>query len=421
MFDIDRWIEIQHVLSKNKLRTFLTGLGVFTGILILIVLLGGSTALENGVVGSFSSTTSNAVLFGGRTTTMPYAGYQPGRKVTPVFKDAELIKNRVKGIKRALPRRGSSYYGTKPLTRDGITEGFTVQGEQPEIYEVEPIYTTQGRFINELDIQGRKKVAVLGQKVIDVFFEKDEDPIGQFIEISGSYFMIVGVYDSDADGRRGQDPTEKVYIPTSTYEVLYNYGDRIDYLYVEFEDNVDSEQGLQNVLKFMREKHRIHPDDQTCFWSWDMGSVYRKTSSIFAGIRILMWIVGLGSFLAGVIGVTNIMLVVIKERTQEFGIMRAIGAKPWDIQSQVIMESVVLTSIAGFIGFLAGIAVVYSGLLEQFFIDPTGTFNMFKNPSVDFQTTLTALVIIIIFGVIAGWVPAKRAIQIKPVEALQTE
>lgn len=421
MFDLDRWIEIGHVLSKNKLRTFLTGLGVFTGILILIVLLGGSKALENGVVGQFRSTSSNAVLMGGKSTTLPYGGYQPGRKVNVVFDDAAYLQSRMSEIEKAYPRRGGSYFGSNIITRNGISEGFTVQGETPEIYGVEPIYTIKGRFINQLDIETRRKCAVIGKKVANVFFAPEENPIGQYIEVSGTYFLVVGVYDSDSDGRRGQDPTEVVYIPTSTYEVLYNMGDRIDYLYITFKDEVKSEEGLAEVLKLLKEKHRIDPEDQLAFWKWDMGAFFRKTSALFTGVRILMWIVGLGSFLAGVVGVTNIMLVVIKERTQEFGIIRALGAKPFDIQLQVILESVVLTSIAGFFGFIVGIAVVYSGLLEKIFANPASSFQMFKNPQVEIQTASIALLLIIVFGAIAGWVPAKRAIQIKPVEALQTE
>ncbi len=421
MFDLDRWIEIGHVLSKNKLRTLLTGLGVFTGIFILIVLLGGSSALENGVVGQFRSTSTNTVLFGGKTTTLPYGGYQPGRKVNVLFEDAAYLQNRTSGIQKAYPRRGGAYFGSKVISRNGISEGFAIQGETPDIYGVEPIYTVNGRFINELDVRDRKKTAVIGKKVAEVFYQNGENPIGTYLEIAGTFFMVVGVFDSDADGRRGQDPTEIIYIPTSTYKVLFNTGDRIDYLYITFKDHVQSQEGLDEVLSLLKEKHSIHPEDQLAFWKWDLGAFYRKTSALFLGIKILMWIVGLGSFLAGVVGVTNIMLVVIKERTQEFGILRAIGARPLDIQLQVILEAVVLTTISGFIGFIAGVGVVYSGILEQFFVDTSSSFNMFKNPSVDFQTTLTALLMIVFFGAVAGWVPAKRAIQIKPVEALQTE
>lgn len=421
MFDIDRWREIGHVLSKNKMRTILTGLGVFTGIFILIVLLGGATALENGVIGQFKSTTSNSVVFGGSTTTLPYGGYQPGRKVQLEFEDAALLESRIQGIDRAYPRRGGAYYGRTNISRNGISEAFPIQGELPDIYGVEPVFTIKGRFINPNDIEKKKKVAVIGKRVKEVLFQEDEEAVGEYIKIGGAYYMVVGVFDSDGKARRGQEPTEIIYIPTSTYQVQYNMGNQISYMFVNFTDEKDSEEGMAEIKALLKEKYDVHPDDQRGFWGWDIGAFFRKTSALFTGVRILMWIVGMGSFLAGVIGVTNIMLVVIKERTQEFGVMRAIGAKPITIQGQVIMESVVLTSIAGFVGFVTGVLVVYSGQLEKFFVQEGSQFNMFQNPSVDFNTAMMAIVCIIIFGAIAGWVPAKRAIQIRPVEALQTE
>ena len=421
MFDWDKWIEIGHVLSKNKLRTFLTGLGVFTGVFILIILLASSTGLKNGILGEFGEVSKNSFFVWGGKTTMAYKGFNPGRTVTPLFSDATLLKNEIDKIKVAYPRCGGTFEGTKIASRNGLSEGFTLRGDLPGVYEIEPVYLVKGRFINNYDIKAKRKVAVIGQHVYKVLFKDNENPIGAYIELNGTHFQVVGLMDTYSSGSQSEQDDQTIYIPITTYQNLYKTGETVSYLFVNVKDKYLSKNVLEESFTLLKKKHHIHPEDKIVFGSFDLGYEFGKISNLFVAIQLLMWIVGIGTLISGVIGVSNIMLIVVKERTQEFGVMRAIGASPFVVISQVVLESGVLTTIFGIIGFIVGVGMVESGLLEMFFVNPESDVVFFKKPRIDFLTSVTSLLLIIVFGALSGLIPARRAVKIKPVEALKSE
>lgn len=421
MFDLDKWTEIWHVLSKNKFRTFLTGLGVFTGMFILVILLASSDGLQRGVMGEYQGVSANSFFVWRGTTTMAYKGYNPGRRVRPVVGDAQALEQEIPEIDAVFPRCGGRWAGSINVTRNGVSEGYIIRGDYPGVYEINPIYTLKGRFLNDKDIELSRKVAVIGTRVFKVLFEEGENPIGQYIEFKGAFFQVIGVMDSHSPGRAAEDEQQSVYIPITAYQKLFKTGDYVNYLHVSVKDEYLSSDILKKSMTVLQKQHSIHPDDNLVFGNFDLGKEFSKINSLFSSISLLMWIVGVGTLLSGVIGVSNIMLIVVKERTQEFGIMRAIGAAPIVVKKQVIMESAVLTAFFGVIGFMIGVAVVEFGVLDLFFIEEGSTIAMFKNPTLDFNTSLISLLLIVVFGVMAGWLPAQRAIKVKPVEAIQTE
>ena len=417
MFDLDKWTEIGHVLSRNKVRTFITGLGVFSGTLILVVLLGTSNGLERGVLGGFLGVVGNSVVISNGTTSMAWHGYQPGRRVRTKQEDAALLERTVPGVNRAYPRC-MDFFKSVNVTRNGIAEGFRVQGDLPDFYHTYPIYTTTGRFLNMDDVRQKRKVAVIGKRVYEVLFDDGEDAAGQYISIGEVYFQVVGVTETKNSGMGASFDEETVYIPIATYQDIFNMGDNVSFLFVNVRDEYDSEKVLEQSLRVLRKKHDVHPDDQLSFGFQDFGTEFKKISGLFAGVSILMWVVGTGTLIAGVVGVSNIMLIVVKERTREFGVRRALGASPRNILSQVIMESVTLTFLSGAMGFMAGVGVVQSGLLESFFVSNESETVMFADPTVDFIPALVSIVFIVFFGALGGLIPAKKAAGIKPVEAL---
>lgn len=420
MFNSDKWIEIWHVLSKNKVRTFLTGLGVFTGMYILIVLIASGDGLQRGVLSQFNGLGSNSFVAWRGQTTMAYKGFNPGRTIQPTIDDKEALEAEVKGLDKVYPRCGGRWAGAKTVTRNGISEGFTLRGDIPGVYDLLPVYTSRGRFLNEDDVKECKKVAVIGTHVYQVLFDENESPIGQFIKINGAYFQVIGVLESESVGSVGEEDEKSVFIPISTYQKVYKTGKFVGSLFITADEGITSTAILEESLSALAKKHQVHPDDSLVFGHIDFGLQYTKLESLFAAIQILMWVVGLGTLFSGVVGVSNIMLIVVKERTQEFGVMRAIGASPKVVRNQVVLESIVLTAFFGVIGFLAGIYTTELKVLEMFFVKKDSGMIMFMNPTIDFNIALISLGVIIMLGTLAGLVPANRAIKIRPVEALQS-
>ena len=276
----------------------------------------------------------------------------------------------------------------------------------------------KGRFINDFDIEQKRKVCVIGDRVIDILFDKNEDPMGKYIRINGVYFQVVGTFKPRSSGGQGGDESQTVYVPFTTFQTAFNYGNLVGWYSITSKENIPVEQVEKEVISLLKQRHNIAPDDELAIGHWNMGKEFSKINGLFNGIDLLVWIVGIGTLLAGVIGVSNIMLIVVKERTKEIGIKRALGATPILIVSQIILESIFLTSIAGYFGLIAGV-----GLLELIGAmmgnNPDG--GMFTNPQVDINIALTALTVLIISGAFAGLVPARKAIQVKPIDALRYE
>ncbi len=418
MFDADRWQEIYHVLAKNKVRTALTAFGVFWGMFMLVVLMGSGNGLRNGVMGSFGSFATNSFFMWGSTTSMPYKGFQKGRYVAFDNEDTEALRRELKGAEVVAPRcQLGGYRGTNYVTRGKYSgSSFSISGDIPEIMRISPKKIVEGRWLNQKDLDDKRKVAVIGSRVRDVLFEKEEDPIGEYIKISGIYFMVIGVHDLEFTSDHSERELESIMVPLTTFQQAFNWGDRVGWYSIMGSDDVlitDLEERAKSILK---KTHNVHPNDPRAIGGWNAAEEFGKISGLFIAINVLVWIVGIGTLLAGVIGVSNIMLVVVKERTKEIGIRKAIGATPFLIVSQIILEALILTGIAGYLGLSMGVWVL------EMVNDAIGAgAGMFKNPEIDLSAALICLVVIVISGGLAGVIPARKAANVDPIVALRSE
>ena len=418
MFDLDRWQEIYHVLSKNKLRTALTAFGVFWGMFMLVVLMGSGNGLRNGVMGDFGSFATNSFFMWGQTSSMPYKGFRKGRYVAFDNEDTEALQRGLIGAEVVAPKcQLGGYRSTNFVTRKNFSgSSFGISGDVPEIIKISPKKIVAGRWLNQKDLDDKRKVAVIGSRVRDVLFEKDEDPIGEYINISGIYFMVIGVHDLEFTSGHNDNELESILTPITTFQQAFNWGDRVGWYSVMGKPTIaiaDLEQQARVILK---KRHNIPPDDHRAIGGWNASEEFEKISGLFVAIQILVWVVGIGTLLAGVIGVSNIMLVVVKERTKEIGIRKAIGATPYSIVSQIILEALILTGVAGYFGLSAGV-----GVLELVNSSIGGSAGMFKSPEIDLTAALVCLIIIIISGGLAGVIPAQKAAGVDPIVALRSE
>ncbi len=420
IIDYDKWQEIFHTLKNNKIRTGLTAFGVIWGIFMLMVMLGAGKGLENAVYSGMGDFATNSMFIWSQATTIPYKGFPRNRWYRFELDDMYAIKRSVPEIGIITPTaHGGGWQVTSTLLYGDQKGNFRVEGIMPDENKVDPVDIYRGRYINDLDELNRRKVALLGYRVYEELFNKDEEPVDKYVKINGIYFQIVGVYKSKHTGGWGEEQNSIVFIPYSTVQQIYNYPNIVDHFSIVGKPNANIDKIQEEVMTILAQRHSVHPDDKGAFGYNNVGQQFRKISGLFLGIRGLIWLVGIGTLLAGVIGVSNIMLIIINERTQEFGIKRAMGATPFKIISTVISESVFLTSLAGLIGMSFGIYVVE--LVNKAIGSSASNEVMFMNPEVDFKVAISALVILIIFGIFAGIIPAKRAVSIKPIEAIRSE
>lgn len=416
MFDIDKWQEIMITMRKNKLRTFLTAFGVFWGILMLVIMLGSGKGLQNGVMNDFKGTATNSFFVWAQKTTKPYMGMQPGRNFNYDNDDAVAL-NGIPELAIVAPRNQlGGYRSSNVVTRGKKTGTFNIMGDYPQYNLIEPRNMIAGRFINEPDITELRKSVVIGSKIRDLLFESSEDPISQYISVNGVYFKVIGVFEPTRSGEGNDEEGKTMHIPFTTFQHVFNYGNIVGFFAITSKDNVPASQAEEKVISLLKARHKISPLDELAIGHWNLEKQFKKVSGLFTGISVLVWVVGIGTLLAGVIGVSNIMLIVVKERTKEIGVRRALGAPPVAIMSQIILESVFLTSFAGYFGLVAGV-----GLLEMVSAAIGNSGGMFRNPEVDFEIAIKALTILIIAGAFAGFIPARRAIGISTVDALRSE
>jgi putative ABC transport system permease protein len=418
MFDRDSWQEIFSTIKKNKLRTTLTAFGVFWGIFMLVIMLGSGNGLRNSVEDDFDGFATNSFFVWTQKTTKPYKGFQPGRRFNYRNGDTEAIKAAIAEAEYVCPRNQlGGYQGGNNVTRGVKTGQFSIYGDYPEFQKIQPMKNFRGRFINDVDISQKRKVAVIGNRVREVLFENDEDVMGQYIRINGVYFQIVGEFKARGSGNQGGDEAQTIYIPFTTFQTAFNFGDIVGWYSITSKKDIPVKYVEDKVIELLKVRHNIAPDDLLAVGHWNMGEEYGKITGLFNGIDLLVWVVGIGTLLAGVIGVSNIMLIVVKERTKEIGVKRALGATPGLIVGQIILESVFLTTIAGYFGLLFGIGLLE--LISSSMGNEDGGF--FKNPEVDLNVAMTALAVLIVSGALAGLIPARRAVQIKPIEALRAD
>ncbi|UCH14616.1 MAG: ABC transporter permease [Bacteroidales bacterium] len=419
MFDRDRWQEIMHVLRKNKMRTFLTAFGVFWGIFMLVVMLGAGKGLYNGVFYGMGDFALNSLFIWTEPTSIPYKGFPRGRHWNFTNEDSKALIDNIREIEALAPRI-SVYQGQVEISRDKRTDFFRIVGDTPEYFKIDPVRIHKGRFINRKDLAEKRKVIIIGKKASDVLFEPDENPIGEFLKIQGVYFEVVGVFSSKRAPNRGGDyQNEMIFMPFTTLQKTFNYGNVVGYYSVLAKRGVPVSKVEEKMKRFLARRHKVSPDDEMAFGSANVEENVKNLSNLFIGIALLSWFVGTLTLVAGVIGISNIMLVIVKERTKEIGIQRAIGATPMKIISQIILESVFLTTIAGYIGLLlaTGIVEVVGFFLRQAQVESF----FFRNPEVDLKVASLALLILILSGAMAGLIPARRAVKIKPIDALRSE
>jgi putative ABC transport system permease protein len=418
MFDLDRWQEIYEVLRKNKMRTFLTAFGVFWGIFMLVIMMGAGNGLRNGINDGMKGFATNSVFIWTQSTTIPYKGLPRGRSFLLNNDDVATLRSSIPEMEFIAPRLGGDGGEGDNVLR-GLKSGkFSIMGDVPDWCNIDPVTIVSGRLLNEKDIQDSRKVVVIGNRVQDVLFNKGEDPVGNYIRIKGIWFQVVGSFKpKNQNINIGGDKQESVVIPITTMQRAFNYGQNIGFLAITSKKGISAKIVGDKVITLLKRRHKVAPTDNDAFGNFNLEEIFNQVSSLFTGIDLLVLVVGTGTLLAGVIGISNIMLVIVKERTKEIGIQRAIGAPPLVIMSQIITESVVLTSIAGFIGLSMGV-----GLLQLINMAMANSESgMFKNPQVDFNMAIAALGILIVSGAFAGLIPALRAIKIRPIDALRYE
>jgi putative ABC transport system permease protein len=421
MFDRDRWQEIYSTLKSNRLRTFMTAFGVFWGIFMLIIMMGSGRGLENSVFDGFQDFATNSAFIWTRQTTMPYKGLPRGRFWMFDNEDMKALRQNIPEIDLLAPRlQPWSGNGENNVVRGLKTASYDIFGDYPDFFKVDPVVLLSGRVINDIDILENRKVAVIGNRVRDELFNPSENPIGQYIRVRGVYFQVVGVFEpKNKNMSFGGDKEKSVFIPFTSLQIAYNMGNEVHFFAVTGKDNIPVSVVEKKCMSVIAERNKIAPEDEQAFGHFNLEEEFRKMKGLFTGISTLIWIVGIGTLFAGVVGVSNIMLIVVKERTKEIGIQRSIGATPWKVISQILMESVVLTAISGMIGLVLGV-----GILEfiNYQMIKSGTdAEMFKNPGVDFNIAVTALIVLIAAGLFAGFIPARKAVSIKPVEALRAD
>ncbi len=410
LFERDTWQEVYESLSKNKLRTILTMVGVWWGILLLIGLLGAARGLENSFNRLFGDFATNSVFVWGQSTSKPFKGFQEGRQVQLSLTDAKKVEENVEGIEFVVPRNQNQ----AQVVRNFLSGSFSLNGDYPLLDQVQKKKLIHGRFINQNDIDNNRKVVVISEEVYKQLFEKDAEMIGEYIQINDMNFKVVGMFQN---GNVNMGPTSDMHIPFTTFQQIYNLGDRIGWMMITGKPEYDIAQIEQDAKLLLRNLNRIHPEDNRAFGSFNLGKEFKKVTGFLVGMQFLTWFVGIATLIAGVFAIGNILLITVKERTKEIGVRRALGATPFEIKRQILVEAVFITLLAGIIGIISGGWILI--LLDSAF--GQGDEAVIVNASVSIAVVFIALIILVILGTLIGLIPAFKATSIKPIEALREE
>lgn len=406
------------VLTSNVWRTIFTAFGVCWGIFILIVLLAAGKGLENGIKQDFGDTATNTMFMWTRATTKAYEGLPQGRGFNFKISDVQAIRDNVPNLRFISPRNQLGGFGGNNNVVKGIRTGaYNVYGDYPEIINQDPMAVTSGRFINYNDIEEKRKVAVIGLGVKNDLYEKDEEVLGSYIKIQGVNFMVIGTYKKNNSGG-GEEGQKEIFVPFTSFSQAFNQGEDVGWMAITANDGSSISQLKDKIIDEMKKRHKVHPEDNRAIGYFDLYEQYNRVESLFGALKAVAYIVGIMVLLSGIIGVSNIMLIVVKERTKEIGIRRALGEQPWSIKKQILMESIFLTIISGMVGIIFGSLVIYG---INSLLDSVGPVDMFMSPSVSVGVVTGALVILMVSGLIAGFIPAQSAIRVRPIEALRTE
>ncbi|NHF58350.1 ABC transporter permease [Flavobacteriaceae bacterium TP-CH-4] len=418
MFNRDRWSEILQVLTTNWFRTVLTAFGVFWGIFILIILLAAGKGLENGIRADFGDIATNTMFMWTQSVTKAYKGLPKERTFNFKVDDVDAIWRNIPDLRFVSPRNQSGgFRGASNVVRGLKTGAFSIYGDYPEIIKQQPMDITSGRFINHADIQQKRKVAVIGTDVRKSLYENDEEVLGSYIKINGVNFMIIGTYHKgNADG--DSNAQKEIYTPFTTFSQVFNRADNVGWMAITAVDGTPITQIKERIFSLLKERHTIHPEDLRAIGHFDLFEQFSRVVRLFGALEFIAYFVGVLVLLSGIIGVSNIMLIVVKERTKEIGIRRALGEGPWSIKKQVLMESIFLTIISGMAGIVLGALSIYG---INYILEMNGPVDMFVNPNVNLGVVVVALIILIISGLLAGFIPANSAIRVRPIEALRAE
>lgn len=414
IFDKDNWAEIGATLARNKTRTFLTGFGIFWGVAMLTLLLGGARGGEDMLKRNFAgfATNSGAIIPG--QTTIPYHGYQKGRQWQISTTDVELLRQTFPELKAVIPtyqKWNSSFkYGKNSFSGQVI-------GAEPNYTDIQNPMIYSGRFINEMDNSNERRVAVIGKKVANQLYPGIDSPEGKIIDINGTAYSVIGVVGDKSEVHLNGDMSEAVVIPASTFRRVNGYGDKVDFIMMVARDDVDLAEIMPRMKRVLYRRHDIHPNDEGASWVMNIADMFKNVDNLFTGVDLLALFIGLSTLLAGIIGIGNIMWVIVKERTQEIGIRRAIGAKPRDIIVQVLSEGAVLTLVSGLAGicFATIILAVVNNMLNPPDAVSTAHFQL------SFANTLLIMVVFMALGILAGIIPSIKAMKIKPIEAINSK
>ncbi len=416
LFDRDLWIEIFHTLGKNMLRTFLTMLGVIFAMIILVLLLGSANGMSNGFDKIFAGTASNSLFVWGGATSEPYKGFERGRRIRYKIEDAAILKEQIPEIEVLAPRiELAGHNTTVTVYRNGRTSGSGVYGDYPEIDEITKKRLVEGRFLNQTDIENSKKVCVIGEETYRLLFEKGEEAIGAEIRINGVYFTVVGMY--KPNNNINIDGENSIFIPFTTFQKAFNSGDRMGWMAISVEPGVQVAQVEKRIKDILKAKYDIHPKDERAIGSFNLSEIFNSISAFTTVLQGFSFFVGIFTLLAGVIAISNILLITVKERTQEIGVRRALGATPTLVRRQILLEAIVLTAFAGLVGF--SIAVGILAIMDSMWGSSDDV--PFVKPMIGMTQFIVSFVLMVGLSVLIGLLPANRAIKIRPIDALREE
>lgn len=409
LLDRDTWQELFGSLKKNKLRSILTMIGVWWGILLLIGLLGSAKGMENSFNRLFSDFATNSVFISGGSTSIPFKGYQEGKRIRLTKSDTKKIEENIEGIEFVIPRNSNR----NQVTRKFLTGSFSIVGDYPLLNQVQKVQLQNGRFINQNDIKSKKKIAVISERFFTQLFKKNEDAIGQYITLNDINFKVVGMFKRE----NGPGPKFDIHIPFTTYQKIYNQGDKIGWMMVTAKPEFDIVQVESDAKLLLKNIHKVHPDDKRAFDGFNLGEKVAEVTGFLKGMQFLTWFVGIATLIAGVFAIGNILLITVKERTKEIGIRRALGATPFEIKRQIVVEALFLALIAGIFGIISGGWILI--LMDHFF--GQGDEAVIVNASVSIAIVFLSLLILVALGTLIGLIPANKATSVKPIDALREE
>jgi putative ABC transport system permease protein len=410
LFESDTWKEVYDSLTKNKVRTVITMIGVWWGILLLIALLGAARGMENSFNRIFGDFATNSVFIWGQNTSLPFKGFQEGKRVRLKLSHAHKIKENIEGIELVVPRSRSQAF----VVRNFLSGRYGVNGDYPLLDQIQKKKMLRGRFINQNDINSKRKAAVISEDVYKQLFDKNENPIGRYIQVNNMNFTVIGVFQNE---NVDMGPSSDIHIPFTTFQQIYNRGDRIGWMVVTGKPEYNIKQIEEDIKLLLRNLNKIHPRDKRALGSFNLGKEFAKITGFLKGMQFLTWFVGIATLIAGVFAIGNILLITVKERTKEIGIRRALGATPFEIKRQIVVEAVFLTLLSGILGIITGgwILIVIDKVWGQ------GDDATLVNASVSIAVVFVALALLVLLGSLIGLIPAFKATRLKPIEALREE